>query len=120
MSSRTDEMKISIVLRAARSGLGISQADLAAELDVSQSTITRCERGTGSFPANVLLRAISFFRAHDIDIAGILENNPTIVFNSRMFETLHDKESTRQRDLAASAIEKRFGKSKTVPDGADD
>lgn len=117
MSSRTDEMKISIVLRAARSGLGLSQADLALELGVSQSMITRCERGTGSIPANVLLRAISFFRSYDIDIAGVLEDNPTIVFSSRMFETLHEKERTRQRDLAASAMAKRFDKSKTVSDG---
>jgi transcriptional regulator with XRE-family HTH domain len=115
MSSRTDEMKISIVLRAARSGLGISQADLAAELGVSQSTITRCERGA----ANILLRAISFFRTHDVDIAGVLEENPTVVFRSQMFETLEKKESTRQRDLAASAMEKRFGESKTVSDNQD-
>jgi Predicted transcriptional regulator len=101
MSSKTDEMKISIVLRAARSGLGISQADLALELGVSQSTITRCERGIGSFPANILLRAISFFRAHGIDIAGVLEGNPTVVFRSQMFETFEKKESERQRDLAA-------------------
>jgi transcriptional regulator with XRE-family HTH domain len=100
MSSRTDDIKISIVLRAARSGLGISQADLAAELGVSQSTITRCERGAGSFPANILLRAISFFRSHDIDIAGVLEDNPTVVFRSQMFETLEKNESKHQRDLA--------------------
>jgi hypothetical protein len=53
------------------------------------------------FPANILLRAISFFRSHDVDIAGVLEDNPTVVFRSQMFETFEKKESEHQRDLAA-------------------
>ena len=115
MSSRTDEMKISIVLRAARCGLGISQVDFAKELQVSQSTITRLERGAGSIAANVLLRAISFFRSHGIDISGVLEENSTIVFDARMFEVLYEKGKMRQAAAARSGEQQRMAGRNTAP-----
>jgi transcriptional regulator with XRE-family HTH domain len=81
-----DEAKITVILRAARSALGIGQADLAEHLGVSQSTIARCERGAGTIPANVLLRAIRFFGQHGIDITGLLEEVPTISFDEAVFK----------------------------------
>ncbi len=112
--SRLEEAKISVIIRSARSALGASQGDLAMELDVSQSSIARLERGTGTIPANVLLRAIRFFSGYGVDIAGILESDPQIKFSESFFQDLVDREQDKRRQLASSAMKKRFG------DGADD
>jgi transcriptional regulator with XRE-family HTH domain len=80
-----EEVKISTIIRSARSALGASQSDLAVELDVSQSSIARLETGNGTIPANILLRAINLFSSYGIDITGILENDPQIKFSESFF-----------------------------------
>jgi len=107
--SPVEALKISIVLRAARTALGISQADLAAGLGVSQSTIARCERGAGTIPANTMLKAISFFKSHHVDISGILEKNPVIRFEEALFVETAEADRERQRELMRSGMRKRFG-----------
>ena len=114
--SRLDEVKISIIMRSARSALGASQGDLAMEFEVSQSTIARLERGTGTISANVLIRAIRFFSGYGIDISGILESDPQIKFEERFFQQAVEKEEEKQRQLASSAFKKRFGDKPSLTD----
>jgi len=109
-SSRLEEMKVTVVLRAARAALGISQAELALQLGVSQSAIARCERGTGTIPANTMLRAVKFFSDQGIDITGILEENPALILGEELFVRAYNAEVDKQRQLARSAMKKRFGK----------
>ncbi|MEP5374318.1 MAG: helix-turn-helix transcriptional regulator [Hyphomicrobiales bacterium] len=108
--TRVEELKISIIIRSARSALGISQNELAVELDASQSAIARLERGTGTISANVLLRAIRFFASYGIDINGILENDPHIQFSERFFRELVDKEDAEPKNLSNSDVRIRFGR----------
>jgi|TARA_R100001440_G_scaffold26107_2_gene42446 transcriptional regulator with XRE-family HTH domain len=114
--TRLEELKISIIIRSARSALGISQGDLALELNASQSAIARLERGTGTISANVLLRAIRFFSSYGIDINGILEDDPQIKFSERFFRELVDKENSQSENLVNSDVKRRSGKtSKALP-----
>ena len=96
LKRRFEEIKVAVVLRAARTGLGLSQAELARELDVSQSAITRFERGTGTVPSNVLFRAIAFFKDQGIDISGIFEKDPVISFREDVFQDMHTETKTRK------------------------
>ena len=91
-STHLDEIKISVLLRAARSALGLSQTELAEALGTSQSAIARCERGAGSLTANVLLRAIRYFKTYGVDISGVLETNPSIEISEDLFLSLLDRD----------------------------
>ena len=93
--TRVEEVKISVLLRAARAALGISQAELADELGVSQSTIARCERGIGPLPSRALLRSINYFSSYGIDLSGILDEDPTLSFASSFFERAVEEEQYR-------------------------
>ncbi len=107
--SHMEEAKVSVIIRSARSALGASQGDLAMELDVSQSSIARLERGVGTIPATVLLRAIRYFSGCGIDIIGILEDDPQIKFSESFFQEMVERERESKRQLAASAMKKRLG-----------
>ena len=102
-------MKVTVILRSARAALGISQAELALQLGVSQSAIARCERGTGTIAANTMLRAVKFFGEQGIDITGILEESPALIFGEELFTRAYDAEREEKARLARSAMEKRFG-----------
>jgi transcriptional regulator with XRE-family HTH domain len=111
--ARLEEVKISVILRAARAALGISQTDLANELEVSQSTIARCERGVGPLPSRALLRAMRFFSAYGIDISGVLEDEPSLCFSENFFEKLIEGEKLLRQEAAKRGMEKRFGTENT-------
>ena len=80
-----DAIKISVFLRAARTAVGLTQVDLALQLGISQSAIARCERGAGTIPANVLLRAIRIFSGYGVDISSILERSPSMKIDESFF-----------------------------------
>lgn len=80
-----DAIKISVFLRAARTAVGLTQVDLALQLGISQSAIARCERGSGTIPANVLLRAIRIFSGYGVDISSILERSPSMKIDESFF-----------------------------------
>lgn len=81
-----EDIKIAVMLRAARVGMGLSQAELANHLQVSQSTIARCERGTGGLPGNVLLHAMGFMKQNGINITDIYTEEPSIQFTLSFFQ----------------------------------
>lgn len=106
-ATRLEQAKISVFLRSARSALGTSQTDLAMELDISQSAIARLERGTGTIPANVLLRAIRYFAIQGIDISGLLESDPQINFSEKFFQEFADRIKSEKDEAGNSGSAKQ-------------
>lgn len=89
-NSQYDQIKVAVILRAVRSGLGLPQRALAHYLGVSQSMIARCERGNGSIPADALMKAVAFFKEEGVDIEGLFSKEPTIMFHEKLFANLYE------------------------------
>jgi len=58
------------LVRGIRSVLGISQGDLAAELDITRSSLVKIESGNRKWASqkNILGNALTLFSKHGIDL----------------------------------------------------
>lgn len=63
-----ESIALVVAIRMARAAMGISQAELAAMLEISKVTLARIETLESPLKADVYMRAIQVFRSQGVDV----------------------------------------------------
>lgn len=104
----SDDVQIGARLREARTKRGIQQKDLAAQLGLEQSALSRYERGEMRLPSSLLARIARALKVSSDEILGLKElKRGALVRDQRFLKRLQaiDTLPQRQKDALLTTID---------------
>ena len=106
MEYSPESWQIAVALRTARSASGLSQEELAEKLDVPRLTIQRIETLETTPKADIVTRAVRFFRGIGIELDYAEAEQVAVTVNSdgleaarRVLESESAKKAARKNKL---------------------
>jgi transcriptional regulator with XRE-family HTH domain len=103
-----DDVQIGSRLKEARAKKGIQQKDLAAQLGMEQSALSRYERGEMRLPSSLLARIARALKVSSDEILGLKElKRGAVVRDQRFLKRLRaiDTLPERQKDALLTTID---------------
>lgn len=104
MEYSAENLKLAVILRTGRIALGWNQEQFAERLGISKAVVSKCESLDSAPKGELVMKAISLFQEHGIEINFLGKDDLKISFGEKVFEEL-------SRSLTdAKALKRKKGK----------
>ena len=88
MEHSAENLKLAVILRAGRIALGWNQEQFAEKLGISKAVISKCESLDSAPKGELIMKAVSLFQEHGIEMNLLGKDNLKISFGEKVFEEL--------------------------------